>query len=445
MVATRRKVARRTPGPSETRITRGEGEDGDTIYVQRPRPKILVKIFSTPALPITATTDTSSSTGDMEDITLTSPSIGDSVTQENERIPKRRRAPSIPDRALSSAVRQSVENPGTSTASGISKGGANNPIVLEEYSPRRKPASLPARAQSAHEPHKFQDRHRKLYTYRPPRPALAAKPAEGNRFTGNRGKDFYRMTNAKAKAAATGYPLPPPRTSRSPVTYDVPFEVQCPKSAHYLTHQDAPHLPYHPPYATYRSQIQVPRHADIEASLRQRAIHLIQDSKRPTHLKPLLSSDPDETSTSESERLRKVVVYQDPSDLLSPIIAQTNVLSQLLQQYGGSQDQDELREDIGMLIKVQSRNVERWMKGEKRKGKNIKVSEMTRMEKADLHAAREEADLNGAKGDEELNGAKEDEELSEAKGDEEVRELLSAGASMWQDGSTVVDVFGEEG
>jgi hypothetical protein len=148
--------------------------------------------------------------------------------------------------------------------------------------------------------------------------------------------------------------------------------------------------------------------------LRKEAIQHIRESTRPLPHK-MLSDDPDETNASESDGPRKLVVYQDPNNHITPLVTQTRLLTDLLQVYDKSSDQKGLREDIGMLVSVQNRGFAAWMSAEARKRRR-------------------------------LSGARKVVEDGASKEDEEVRQLLSAGAGMWQDGSGegVVDVFGTE-
>jgi hypothetical protein len=179
----------------------------------------------------------------------------------------------------------------------------------------------------------------------------------------------------------------------------------------------------------------IPPPAPSEDALRRKALQHIRDHSRPQLLKKPLSNDPDETSASEPEaestflpssvalKRRKMTVYQDPNDHMTPLIAQSQVLTSLLQKYPDSKDKKGVREDIAMLESVQNERLRTWMKHE---GKGRKRAE--KQSEAGDGRSREKA----AQGKE-----------SKADGDGEVRGLLSAGAGLWQDGSGVgvADVY----
>jgi hypothetical protein len=437
MVATRSSESA-TDRANGLPVTQGEGGYKQTIRVQQSRSGKRVYTSTSPELPTTRLNTTPSSTGGMEDISLTSSSIGESVIQEKFKTPKRKRDLLMPERTVSSALRRLVAKSSTS------KGSAENPIVLEEYSPRRKPIPLSSRADPEQMPHKFKNRHRKLYTYRPDREPLAPKPANGSTFTGDKGGDLYRMMNAKV----TSVNWKPPVIYGN-VNYGVPFEVQYPMSAQYISQQQQPNptpilaQQYDSPYVRYHNSMGVTLSGDSEDMLRKKALQHIRDSSRPQHLKKILSDDPDETSTDDSTpvpppttlssptnttavKSRKLQVYQDPNDHITPLVAQTSLLTSLLQVYPKSSDQLGLREDISMLVSVQNKRATEWIKYEQEISRKRRRSNAASISNVKT-AAREKR-------------KKEDEERMK---DEEMRILMSAGAGMWQDGSGegVVDVY----
>lgn len=432
MVATRRSTVNETSAANGTHITQSK-EDHDTIHVQRPRPRNLVHVPTTPKFPKSVLNTTSSSTGGMEDISLTSPPVGESLRQEIMTTPKRKQASPIQDRMLSSALRRLVAKPGPT------RGSARNPIILEEYSPRRKPVRLPAREETLQEPHKFQDRHRKLYTYHPPRIALAPKPTNENTFTGDKNNDIYRMMNAKMTAIDWKQPAVY-RISN----YGMPFELRYPMSAQYLAQKPTTDEQPHSPYVRYHRQMRVYLTDNSEDMLRKKATQYVRESSQLQSRKKMYSNDLDTTSTSKSEPAtlpqtpssrRKLVVHQDVEDHVTSLIAQTSLLSSLLQIYPRSTDQKGLRGDIAMLVSVQNQEVAEWMKADlqlSRKRRRCSNNESAISVGSDADWVGKEPDRIFENGDE------------ARKKDEEVGSLLSAGASMWQDGSgeTVVDVFG---
>lgn len=121
-----------------------------------------------------------------------------------------------------------------------------------------------------------------------------------------------------------------------------------------------------------------------------------------------------------------MTVYQDPNDHLTPLIAQSQVLTSLLQKYPESWDKRGVREDVAMLVSVQNERLGMWMKDE---GKGRKRGES-------------QSKSSGRSREKSLQGKE-----SKVDGDGEVRDLLSAGAGLWQDGSGegVADVYQVEG
>lgn len=410
---------------NDTRRNRKEGEYSDTIHVQRPRSSKSSSAFLTPKLPPAALSTSPSSSGGMENISLTSPSVCESVQKGASNTPKRTPAPYVPERTLSSAVRRLVAQPGPS------KGSADDPILLEEYSPRRKPLTLPKRQEQSQNPQKFQNKHQKMNKPLPARRALAPKPTNASTFTGDKSNDMNKMRNAKAAVVDWTPPL-----LQSNIGYGVSFESLYPRSAQFLAQRSAPvtrgqsrYTHTQSPYTNHQTDTVVPLSGASEDMLRKRALQHIRDSSRPQHLKKMLSDDPDETSASETEYPRtgkKLHVYQDANDHISPLISQTSILTSLLQVYPRSTDQKGLREDISMLVNVQNRGMNQWIKDEKKKDSTVE-------------RAKKAVDGLLAK------------EREQRQRDEEVRSLLSAQAGIWADGSGegVVDVFaagdGKEG
>ncbi|KAF2028923.1 hypothetical protein EK21DRAFT_68710 [Setomelanomma holmii] len=429
MVTTRRNHNGRPPS-KRPRGVRDIAKNGDTIVVREPVPKKKLYVPITPTVPVTTLPRLPSSTGGMEDISFTSPSVGTTSPMDIKSTPKQKATELAPDRTVSSALRRFIAKSGTT------KGSADNPIVLEEYSPRRKSAPLPKRRRRTEpEPHKFQDRHRKLYTYRPPRTALASKPANGSTFTGDKSNDLYRMVNAKMTAEgwyANGtYGRPP--VVRPHVSYGIPFDVHYPLSAQYLAQATTAPTQKSSSYAHHHERMGVTIAGDSEDMLRKKAVQCIRDYSRPQPRNKTLSDDPDETSASETEQTprkpgkighSKLNIYQDPNDHLTPLITQTTLITSLLQVYPRSIYQKSLREDIAMLVSVQNQCMTDWLKSESASSKKRR---------------RSNTDSAIDVGVEELD-------MQQRERDEEMRGFLSAGAGMWQDGSGVgvADVFAGE-
>jgi hypothetical protein len=408
MVAKRRTVKSGQSVTKGTGVLQGEGGYCDTIRVQRPRNSKTTIAASTPERPTSITNSTPSSTGGMDDLSLTSPSVHEAI-EDPMRTPKRNRDMPPPERTLSSALQRLTAKPGTS------KGSANNPIVLDEYSPRRKPIPLPERVEAEREQHRFHSRHR--YVNAAHRRPLAPKAANGTKITGDKGKDLGRMINAKAIATAVDW-----RAIRSAIPhtqiqfgYGVPFEIQYPMSAQYLATRTAPTGQYQSPYAHYHNRMDVSMSGESEEMLRRKAPQYTQ--------KPLGSSDLNETNSQSDPMLppsstatctKKIHVYKDrPEDLLTTLTAQSSLLTSLLQLYSKSTDKKGLRDDIAGLVASQKDRIGQWIEAE---SPAESTSTTNRINEA------------------------------EVRKDDEVRDLLSATARMWQDGSGegVADVFAEE-
>ncbi|KAH7066682.1 hypothetical protein BKA63DRAFT_125686 [Paraphoma chrysanthemicola] len=454
MVATRRKTDEHAAS-TRPRTSRGEGMSNDTIHLCKPANKKNVHVPATPMRSSAPIDRMPSSTGGMEDISLTSPSIAPSPIRDVRSVSKHNAQEHPSDRTVSSALHRLVARSGTT------KGSAENPIILEEYSPRRKPAPPPVRRRTEPEPHMFQDRHRQLYTYGPSRPALAPKPVNGSTFTGDKSNDLSRMMNAKMAAEASIPLLPygPPPATHS-VGFGIPFKVQYPMSAQFLAKPPGLQNNYPSLYAQYHDRMGVTLAGDSEEMLRNKAVQCIRDHSRPQLRRRTLPDDPDETSDSGTElafssstgmslerqynhahtpsttaRSSKFSVYQDPNDHLSPLITQTSLLTSLLQAYPRSADQNGLREDITMLASVQNQCLAEWNQAVSKKRRRSGTASAISVIGDDERARKAMRRL------EEI-----EKEQKEKEKDEEVRRCLSAGAGMWQDGSGigVADVFAME-
>jgi hypothetical protein len=406
MVSKRRSIKSEESVTRDNTNTPGEREYCDTIHVQRPHSSKAINSVTTSELPVVVLHSTPpSSTDGMGDLSLTSPSVHD-TTQSTSRTPKRKRDAPIPERTLSSALRGLTAKPSTS------KGSAYNPIVLEEYSPRRHPLPLPKRVEPEQEPHKFRHHHHKTYVSPPARPALKPKPAKGNTFTGDKGSDLYRMINAEATVVSWNPPPP-----RAPVGYGVPFEVRYPMSAQYLAQQPPTPRQYQSPYALHHSHMGVPLDGDSEDMLRKKVRPYTQTPSDDSYTnesstrrrKPSNTDTPSSTTPSR----KKIHVYKDKdkdkNNTLPTLVAHSSLLTSLLQIYPKSIDQKGLRQDIACLVSAQKQRVDEWTKPDR----------YLSSASTDVGATRE---------------------------DDEVRSLLSAAAGMWQDGSGegVADVFAEQ-
>jgi hypothetical protein len=409
-------------------IINGEGEADDAIRAPGSRLSKPTKLLTITKPSAATSTTTPSTTEAMEDVTPTSPSAGDPMKKDAAMEHKRKRAPSVTEGTLSPAPQTLVSKSETG------KGSAYNPIVLEEYSPRRKTMLLPKRQDSSQEPSKIQHERRITYMSRPRRTALTQKSANAGMSTSktsSASNDVPPTVNAKA-AAVTG----PPLAQQGKL---VPFEVQYPLSARFLAQRQALQAQQQTLYTPTFTHMGTLLNSSTEDLLRQKALWYIREHSRPQPFRKILAADLDETSASETEhpisdrktgatasspvKTKKMSVYQDPSDLLTPLIAQSSLVHSLLNIYPRSTNKKGLREDISMLLSVQNQNVHAWMNAESRKRRRIEVpNEGSRIGKVS-HAAQANKKDQAANNPEQV------------KKDDEMRTLLSAGAGMWQAGT----------
>jgi hypothetical protein len=297
---------------------------------------------------------------------------------------------------------------------------------------------LPKLQEPSKEQPKVQHERRTTYTSRPLRPALTQKSVNAGKVTGSKSSksnDVSRMAKGKSTAIVRA-----PPAHQNNIVYGVPFEVQYPLSARFLAQQQALRNQYQSAYSQHPMQIGVSLHGGSEDMLRQKALWYIREHSRPQPHK-MLSDDPDETSASETEhaisnhtsriatsspsKVKKLSVYQDPSDHISPLIAQSSLLNALWNIYPRSADKRGLREDIAMLVSVQNHNFNAWMKAESRKRRRVDVNSgignSSLVEKASKAVTDPPAVSRPL--------------VEHNEEDNEVRSLLSAGAGMWQDGA----------
>ncbi|KAH8728051.1 hypothetical protein GQ44DRAFT_724591 [Phaeosphaeriaceae sp. PMI808] len=432
-----------------TDVIRGEEEEDSVIQVHTRRPKP----DQTPVTPQVSSTKlnyTPSSVGGMDDINLSSPTMDGSPSKETPSIFKQdANSPAKPETDVLAIRGRTINSLAT-------KGSVHDPIVLEEYSPRRKIAPLPSRPLHSQEPHKFQNRHRLLYKYNSSKAKLEPRLAVGSTFTGQKNHDMYRMMNAKAAVSIGASP-----TKSRNVTYGVPFETRFPLLAQHLAHQTTKDTQNRPTYAQRHSQMRMSLGGETESMLRKKAVQYIRESSR-SQPHNMLSDDVDDTSTSESDPIstqnivsknthdrassslirmkkKKLLVFRDSSNHTTSLVTQTSLLTALLQVYPKSIDKKGLREDMAMLVSATNRRLGEWMKSE------TEASHKRRRSNADstVSVGGEPVDLEGARKKVKLIGKAE----FQARRDEVVRKFLSAEAGLWQDGSGegVADVYGKKG
>lgn len=369
------------------------------------------------------------------DLSMTSPSTGETPEKATKNSPLRLQKPNdIPYPSIEPFVPPPFRPLAPKPAN--SKGSANNPIVVIGDSPPSR-ASVATKRKRQTEPHKFMDRHSKLYTYRPTRAALALQPANGSTFTGHQSHDVYRMMNAKL--ASTGY------EGNGVCIHGGGYGGQYPR-VQYVAQQHGtfthPHTQYHhhppasvcpiPPHPLNQHFVSQPL---SEVSLRQKAAQYVRDYTWISPHKRWTPKDAEQSSTSNpaehmadkspghSNNSNLNIFSDNTANHLTHLTHQSTLLTQLFKCYPHSTDPADLRQDIRMLFLAQNQRLEAWLSKETEHESNH--GNMS------LVAGR---------------GLKTTEEMQVQKlRDEEVRGFLSAGAGMWQDGSGlgVADVYAE--
>ncbi|KAI4639866.1 uncharacterized protein J4E78_010768 [Alternaria triticimaculans] len=462
MVSTRRGTANAEPATAGIGRPRPPRQASDTIHIIVPSVKKVVKAPDDRRVPDTPPRMALSGNISEHDLSLTSPSTGESPVVLTITTPKKRQGSTdSTDRTVSSALRRLAPKPFANMS-----GSSHNPIIVnEDPSPPRRATRAPKRRQKhkkLSEPHQFiGNGYRELYSYGVSRPALAAMPANGSTFTGHQSHDIYRMMSAKITAA----PDVSPNAAWGRHTLNVPFEVQYPLSAPVL----AQHAPQHPLSYAQHYHVQVPSTTYVlpmvpsqnEDSLRRRAVHHIQDYSRTSPQKrKLADADLAETGDNaagehqrharpqsgrpatqlnatpvsgvrnvDQHRSHTPTVHRDPDPnlLVSHLIEHTSLITSLLQVYPHSTDKIGLQNDISMMVQIQNQYMSAWMETESQSSrKRMKnsgdgaVSLATHLQPVVTPAMKVQNEK-----------------------DHTVRQALSADADMWQDGTGhgVADAF----
>ena len=462
MVSTRRGTANAEPDMIGTGRPRPLRQASDTIHIIVPSAKKVEKTQKNRRVPETPPRMALSGNISEHDLSLTSPSTGESPEVLTIITPKKRQGSIDPtDRTVSSALRRLAPKPFANMS-----GSSHNPIIVnEDPSPPRRATRAPKRRQKhkkLSEPHQFiGNGYRELYSYGVSRPALAAMPANGSTFTGHQSHDIYRMMSAKITAA----PDVSPNAAWGRHTLNVPFEVQYPLSAPVL----AQHAPQHPLSYAQHYHVQVPSTTYVlpmvpsqnEDSLRRRAVHHIQDYSRTSpqkrkladadlaetgdnaagehqrHARPQSSRPATQLNATPVSGVRNVdqhrshtpTVHRDPDPnlLISHLIEHTSLITSLLQVYPHSTDKKGLQNDISMMVQIQNQYMSAWMEAESQSSrKRLKnnsdgaVSLTTHPQPIITPAMKVQNEK-----------------------DHTVRQALSADADMWQDGTGhgVADAF----
>jgi hypothetical protein len=465
MVSTRRGTINAKPPTAGIEWPKLVRQESDVIHVLVPSTKKVEKALEKPKVLSTPHKMALSGNVSEHDLSLTSPSTSGTPEVLVMITPKKQQASIDPTkRTVSSALRRLAPRPFANMS-----GSCHNPIIVNETSsPPRQIARGPKRRhkhKKLTEPHQFAGNgYRDLYSYGVTRPALPDMPANGSTFTGNQSHDIYRMMNAKITAA----PDFSPNAAWGRHTLNVPFEVQYPLSAPVLA-QYAPQSKS--PYAQHY-QAQAPPKTDgypavpsqNEGGLYRRAFQYIRESSQPSPQKRrLCDADPDETSEDGTEEYQryarpqlsrpspqlhatpactvrnvdhhvnhKPTVHRDPDPdfILGRLIEHTSLVTSLLQVYPQSTDRKGLRDAISMMIQIQNQHMTEWMNVESQNSRK-------RMKKnTDSHfrlASYQQPAITPAM------------RLQNEK-DHKLRQVLSADADMWQDGTGhgVADAFAAE-
>ncbi|KAI4632677.1 hypothetical protein J4E80_000034 [Alternaria sp. BMP 0032] len=434
----------------------------DTIHIIVPSAKKVEKAQKNRRVPETPPLMALSGNMSEHDLSLTSPSTGESPEILTIMTPKEQQGSTDPtDRTVSSALRRLTPKPFANMS-----GSSHNPIIVDGNSPPTRRATRAPKRRQKHkklsEPHQFiGNGYRELYSYGVSRPALAAMPANGSTFTGHQSHDIYRMMSAKITAA----PDISPNAAWGRHTLNVPFEVQYPLSAPVL----AQHAPQHQSSYAQHYHIQVPSNTYVlpmvpsqnEDSLRRRAVHHIQEYSRPSpqkrkladadlaetsddearehhrHARPQSSRPTTQSSATPASRVRNAeqhmnhrpTVHRDPDPnlLVSHLIEHTSLITSLLQVYPHSTDKRGLQNDISMMVQIQNQYMGAWMETESQSSRKKMKSNG---DGAASQASHPESTTTPTM------------RIQNEK-DHTLRQVLSADADMWQDGTGhgVADAF----
>lgn len=308
----------------------------------------------------------------------------------------------------------------------------------------------------------FQDRHRSLYRCGTDRRALLPKPANGSIFTGHKSHDMYRMMNAKQAAhGLTPARLPTSLTDEASIPQ---VGLQYPLSTHYLPTAQVPPYQYWPTASAYASHqhhtpylinANMPYDIQIEHSLRRRALQYVRQHSRPRSASNPVCVAPDETSGPKTDtknsqpslRPRRSNAKACSQDRLQTLIAQTSLLTSLLQVYPASVDQDKLREDISTLASTHAEYMKAWIEtsGTCSKGrKRMRSDTDSAIDMADIepesplkeHARGMVAHVN--------ESMRVESERRKERG-EELMKIMRSNAEIWgKHGGSIVDAFGDK-
>ncbi|EUC49489.1 hypothetical protein COCMIDRAFT_51777, partial [Bipolaris oryzae ATCC 44560] len=398
MVSTRRSTAnanRIVAGTNKPKVTE---QTSDTIHVQEPRRKKAKTSVEIPESPSTPPSTVLSGNTSDHDISLTSPITNHTSTVATTETPRTKDlSPTLPNRALSSALRRLAPKPFASMS-----GSCHDPIVVNEgSSPPRPTIHEPKRKnrdEQPSEPHNsIENRRKDLYSYGAR--GLGFTNLSFNKSTRNnhQSHDIYRRVNSRTVSAphsnVNAFSVQSP--------FGVPFPTHHPLPMQTLAYQHirpsfpVPYAPYYQfPPSTVSNLIVPPQ---SEEFLNRKVVDHVREF-----------SGTDVQSNVNIHRL----------------IENTLLLISLLQIYPHSKNQQDLREDIRTMSAIQNDHMATWLGPEPRN-----MSRQKESSSGNNYVNTQPKPLSNN---------------TQKEADREVRRAFSASAEMWQDGTGngVADVFG---
>jgi hypothetical protein len=350
-------------------------------------------------------------------------------------------------------------------------GSSGDPILLTEGPPQRDLTGKDNKPI----PHMFQDRHSKLYTWKaPPISSWAPKPADGSTFTGHTGQDMYRMRKVKmASQSQQGVPPHMPFLLKSQLALRQPMAAQQQlvlqqqralqqqrtfqqqRAVPAIRHTAPPPMRHSlytlPPLAGTQTHAQGLQHIREYPglTLRKRKMSADHDQgsepgpgriDQGTTMTPHISTS-QQTSSENAKKSRPISTLSDVQLQLTSIIERGSLVTSLLRMYPQSADPEGLRQEILVLASVQNQQLGNWLIFEERQTRNSPNPHTTQTSRSTVIPSAKplERDLS--------SGTKVEAEELRRRQDDKMRQLMSADAEHWQDGSglSVADVHAKTG
>jgi hypothetical protein len=510
MVSTRRSTANAESATNGTKKSQYIPLTNDTINILRPGSKKLGPAPVTPKVSGIALKTAPSGNISDHDLSLTSPFTDENSNVAMTTPRKQQDSPNLHERTVSSALRRLASKPFGNMSGSLHNPIVLNENSSPPRPAVRTPKQKHRHRKIPEPHKFIDQGYGDVYSYLVARAPLAAlaMPANGSTFTGHQSHDIYRMMNAKMVAAPGFSPNAAWGRDSLNVPFQVQYPISAQYLAQQQQQQQARSV-HISPYAQYY-QHQAPPSAypmvpsQNEDMLRKKAAQYIREVSRPASRKRRLSdADPDVTSVDEDEtpkvvvripaskktpvaktppqsalmalwgayypespqkegktvvykapdssetlqmkgqpvvhrdpesserpqKKAKPVVYQDPDPIFDPnhLIEHTSLITSLLRIYPQSKDQKGLREDISSMMNVQNQRMTEWMK-------------------AESQASRKRKKPNDDSASREVQAAAASAAKAQNEQDSALRNVLSANADMWQDGTGdgVADVFATE-